>query len=443
MRKVLTIAGSDSGGGAGIQADLKTITVLGAYGMSAITALTAQNTMGVQAIYPVSPAFVVAQIEAAVADIGLDAAKTGMLATTEMVEAVAEAIARFSIRPLIVDPVMYAKSGHELLGTDARTVFAKMILPLADLVTPNLAEASVLSGREVTTEDDCRTAARIIYNKGAKAVLIKGGHAQGECAEDLLFDGTNYHTFSAPRISSRHTHGIGCTYSAAIATYLAQGHQLLDAVAKAKTFITNALRFSVPIGKGIGPTNPYGAVTSEFQRYQVLHALQEVGMIISRDARFAQLSPEVQSNLGYALPCATTIDDVAAFPGRLVRLPEGLVPVRPPAFGASRHIAHIILTAMRFDPSLRAAMNIRYSTSTLSRASSKGLVIATFARKQEPEDIKNQEGATLEWGVAQALQGCEKTPDLIYDIGDIGKEPMIRVLGVDPQDILRKLRLLI
>jgi len=442
LKRVLTIAGSDSGGGAGIQADLKTITVLGAYGMSAVTALTAQNTLGVVSIHRLPPRFVFEQIEAVAQDVGVDAAKTGMLADPEIVETVAEAVERFALRPLVSDPVMYSKSGHELLTAAARTAYVEKVLPLADLVTPNLAEASLLCGFEVETETDRARAARIIHDMGARAVLIKGGHGKGEFAEDLLFDGTSYRTFSAPRLPSRNTHGIGCTYSAAIATFLAQGLAIFDAVTRAKAFVTDALRFSHPIGKGHGPTNPYGAAFRDAQRYQVLTALQKAADILRREPGLVHLAPEVQSNLGYALPHAATVEEVAAFPGRLARLSEGLAPVAFPAFGASRHIAGIILAAMRFDPELRSAMNLRYSETILSRAQRKGLAIAEFNRGLEPPHIKAQEGATLQWGITEALRACPQRPDLIFDTGDVGKEPMIRVVGTDPQDVLEKVFLL-
>lgn len=259
MKRILTVAGSDSGGGAGIQADLKTITVLGAYGMSAITALTAQNTLGVQGVYPVPVDFIRLQMEAVLSDIGADAAKTGMLATPEIVKAVAEELKRFKVDLLVVDPVMVAKSGDALLSEEARGTLKEILLPMATLVTPNLPEASVLSGFPVQDLESMKEAARAIRDLGPRYVLIKGGHLEKE-AVDLLFDGQKFEAYEAPRLSNRNTHGTGCTYSAALTTFLAQGLPVRDAVAEAKRFITRAIRHGLAMGSGHGPTNPYAHV---------------------------------------------------------------------------------------------------------------------------------------------------------------------------------------
>lgn len=443
FERILTIAGSDSGGGAGIQADLKTVTVLGGFGMSVLTALTAQNTREVTAVHPVPPDFVLRQIEAVASDIGVDAAKTGMLASREIVEAVAEGVRRFEIRPLVVDPVLLSKGGHPLLADDARESLVRLLFPLATLVTPNLPEARLLSGLPVDTEEERRRAARALHEQGAGAVLIKGGHGFGSEAVDLLFDGVSFTEFSAPRIRTPNTHGTGCTYSAAIATFLAKGFGLARAVQSAKDFLTDAIRFSLTLGTGHGPTNPYSAAFRDVERYQVLTALERVAHEIQKHSALARLAPEVQSNLGFALPFAKGADEVAAFPGRFVRLPERLAAVKPPAFGASRHIASVILAAMRIHPELRSAMNVRYSEALLAKAREAGLHPARFDRKEEPEEVKRIEGSTLEWGTLIALEQAASRPDLVYDLGEVGKEPMIRILGTDPEDVFRKLILLV
>ncbi len=442
-RCVLTIAGSDSGGGAGIQADLKTITVLGGFGMSAITALTAQNTREVQAIQTVPPDFVLRQIEAVATDLPIHAAKTGMLANREIVEAVSQGIGRFQISNLVVDPVFISKGGHPLLEEDAVDALTRFLFPLADLITPNLHETRILSGSGVESAEERREAARRLHAMGPGAVLIKGGHGEGPEAEDLLFDGSAFHTYSAPRFDTPHTHGTGCTLSAAIATFLAKGLELAAAVEEAKRFITEAIRFSFPLGGGHGPTNHYAAGLGPVERDRVLGTLARAATTIQEEPSLARLSAEVQSNLGYALPGATTHEEVAAFPGRIVRLPEGLTTLRPPAFGASRHIASVILAAMQRHPQLRSTMNIRFSEAVLRKAKEKGLVAAGFDRTKEPREVKEREGSSLEWGTGEAMRGTSEVPDLVYDRGDVGKEPMVRILGTDPQDVLRKLFLLV
>jgi hydroxymethylpyrimidine/phosphomethylpyrimidine kinase len=252
----LTIAGSDSGGGAGIQADLKTFAALGVHGTSALTAITAQNTLGVTDILEVPPALVAAQIEAVMLDIGAQAAKTGMLSSAAIIEAVVSAITHFDIVNLVVDPVMVAKGGARLLRDDAVDALRRRLLPLAAVVTPNLPEAEVLLGRPIRTLDDRRQAARDLVALGARAAVVKGGHGDEDQAIDHYFDGTDLIELRSPRIGTTNTHGSGCVFSAAIAAGLAKGSDSLASVHHAKEFITGAIERSLEVGRGHGPVNP-------------------------------------------------------------------------------------------------------------------------------------------------------------------------------------------
>jgi len=254
--RALTIAGSDCSGGAGIQADLKTFTVFDVYGMSAITALTAQNTLGVSEIFPVPAEFVRRQIDAVVTDIGVDAAKTGMLANRAIIAAVAAAVREHRIDRLVVDPVIVAQSGASLLEPQARAALRDELLPLAMVATPNAPEAAELLGMSVQTVADLREAARRIVRLGARAALVKGGHLVDGDAVDVLVDGAEIHELRAARIATAHTHGTGCVLSAAITAGLARGRPLIDAVAAAKRFISRAIAAGLAIGKGNGPVNP-------------------------------------------------------------------------------------------------------------------------------------------------------------------------------------------
>ena len=264
--RVLTIAGSDSGGGAGIQADLKTFTVLGVYGMTAVTAVTVQNTEGVAGYEAMPPAIVADQIRSVVTDIGVDAAKTGMLANAAIVSAVADAVEETGVRKLVVDPVSMSKHGFGLLTGEAVATLRARILPLATLVTPNLPEAAALSGLEVEARDDMRRAADAILAAGARAVLVKGGHLHdgGEnAAADLFVDGEVEEWLIEARIATPHTHGTGCTLSAAIAAHLARGEGLLQAVRAGKAFVTEAIRYAMVLGHGIGPVDQLWPVPRE------------------------------------------------------------------------------------------------------------------------------------------------------------------------------------
>ena len=436
MARVLTVAGSDSGGGAGIQADLKTIALLGGYGMSVLTALTAQNTLGVEGIHEVPADFVARQMDAVLGDIGADAVKTGMMGSPEVIRAVSRKIRQYGISRVVVDPVMVSKGGARLLFPQAEGALVEELLPLAGMVTPNIPEAEVLARMRIRGPEDMKEAARKIRRLGPRNVLIKGGHLRGE-AVDIFFDGRRFQDFSAPRLPSAHTHGTGCTLSAALALELARGCSPREAVERAKAFITSAIRFSFPLGKGIGPVNPYPAATRDAERYAVLQSLKRAFAVL-RENRVGHLFPEVQSNLGYALPGAQGPDEVAAFPGRFVRLGREVVKVSDPEFGASRHIAKIILTAMRFDPESRSSMNVRFGADLLARARKAGLSVGHFSRGDEPAWVKRREGSSLSWGVEQVLSKSRRVPDLIYDRGDVGKEPMIRVLGRDPEEVAGK-----
>jgi hydroxymethylpyrimidine/phosphomethylpyrimidine kinase len=257
MVTALTIAGSDSGGGAGIQADLKTFAAHGVYGTSAIAALTAQNTQAVLGVYPVPAEFVVAQIDAVACDIAIHGVKTGMLATPAIVEAVAAALARWAFPFVVIDPVMVAKSGDQLLAEAAVQSVRRTLIPRAAVVTPNRMEAEVLLGRSVLTRDDARDAARRLVDLGAGAAVVKGGHFDETDVVDLLFDGSDVHEFRHPRQQTRNTHGTGCTFAAALAANLALGHALPDAVRRTTDYVAGAIEHGLAIGKGHGPLDHF------------------------------------------------------------------------------------------------------------------------------------------------------------------------------------------
>ena len=255
MKIALTIAGSDSGGGAGIQADLKTFLALGVYGMSVLTSITAQNTLGVQGIHDLPPDFVGLQIDSVMQDIGADAVKIGMLSNAQIIKTVSKKIKKYQVKNLVIDPVMVAKGGDRLLRVDAVKELKQDLIPLAMIVTPNLGEAEVLSELRIQNIEDMKKAARKIYKLGAKNILIKGGHLLSNKAIDLLYNGENFREFKAERINTKNTHGTGCTLSSAIAAGLAQGKKVEEAVNTAKKYITLAIQNSLDIGHGHGPLN--------------------------------------------------------------------------------------------------------------------------------------------------------------------------------------------
>ncbi len=432
----MTIAGSDSGGGAGIQADLKTFAALGVFGTCAITAVTAQNTTGVRAIYPLPPEAVEAQVEAILSDMPVRAVKTGMLYSRAIMARVADCLERHGLRP-VVDPVLRAGSGDLLVRPEDVDALAELIVPRALVVTPNRLEAEDLSGLRIRGADDAREAARRIAELGPGAVVIKGGHLEGAEVVDILFWRDRFHEFRRPRLDIA-PHGAGCSFSAAITALLARGADILEAVRKAEELMDYALRFAAPVGRGRRPVNQMAYLYNEAERYRVLEDVREAARLFERSRALHELVPEVGTQIAMALPHPRGPGDVAALDGRIVRALEG-VRVGEPRFGASSHMARVVLTAMRFDPSVRAALNLKYDEQLLRALRRAGLSVASFDRAVEPEEIRAVEGATLPWGVEKAIESTGgRVPDVVYDRGGVGKEPMVRVLARSALEAVEK-----
>lgn len=440
--KVLCVGGSDSSGGAGIQADLKAVSACGCYGMSVITALTAQNTRGVQDIFPVPKKFILAQLDSVLSDIGADAVKTGMLLTAGAVESVVKKVKEYSLEKLIVDPVMMAKGGRTMMQEKARQALVKKLLPLTFVVTPNILEAESLTHMKIRSISAMKNAAAIILGLGVKNVVIKGGHLPGSRKSgsiDILYDGKQYYEFSADWIETKDTHGTGCTYASVLAAGLAQGKNILHAVEQAKIMVTRAIENSLHLGKGHGPVHAGIALYPRGKRHECLLELRAASHQLAA-FRSGRLIPEVQSNLVYAIAGAEDERHVAGFPGRIICLRDKAHAVADPEFGASRHIANIVLTVLRYDPSYRSAMNIKYSEQIIEACRRLGFSVESFARVNEPSETKDTEGASLEWGVNEVLKRTKTVPDIIFDKGGWGKEPMVRVLGKNPLDVVNKVQ---
>jgi hydroxymethylpyrimidine/phosphomethylpyrimidine kinase len=435
--KALTIAGSDSGGGAGIQADLKTFAALGIHGMSVITSITAQNTKEVTKIVNLSKEIVREQIEVVAKDIGIDAAKTGMLHNSEIINIVAEEVERYKF-PLVVDPVMVAKSGVKLLKDEAISALKHKLIPLAYVLTPNAKEAEVLSGLKVKSVDDAKRASKEIANLGVKAVVVKGGHLKENKAFDVLYYQGEYLILEEEIINTNTIHGTGCTFSAAIAAELAKGKDIPIAVRIAKEFVTNAIKFGLKIGRGYGPVNPTAQLLRDAEKYRVIECLSNAVEVIEQTDNIGKLIPETQSNLVMAIPFATSKDDIAGILGRIVRIGSRAKASSCPRFGASKHVANTLLTVMKYNDSYRSAMNIRYSERFVKELKSMGLKVSWYDRSKEPKEVREKEGMSTIWGAEQACKMINAAPDVIYHKGDVGKEPMITIIGKDAIDVVKR-----
>lgn len=434
MFKALTIAGSDTSSGAGIQADLKTFSALGVYGTSVITALTAQNTRKVIKVEEVKPAVVKAQVNAVLGDIKIDAVKVGMVYSKGVIGAVASVLKNVRV-PVILDPIFKAGTGAALLRGDAYSSFVKKLVPLATVITPNLMEAEKLASMKIENAEDTRTAAQKIATLGAKSVIIKGGHMQHKFAIDTLYHNKEFFEFKGERIEIEGLHGAGCMFSAALVAEMAKGRNIIDATRMANDFARRAIMNAWKIGKGLGVPSleqkrPANALLAELQRaVDKLESVDGLGFII----------PESQSNIAFANTGAQSINDVAGVRGRIVKLNGNAKAASSVDFGASRHVASALLAMMLHDRSIRSAMNMKYDEKLVAICEELGLKVSSYDRKSEPEEIKAKEGGSVTWGIKQAISKINATPDIVYHQGDWGKEPMILVFGKEPMDVVRKI----
>lgn len=431
----LTIAGSDSGGGAGIQADLATMTAHGVFGTSAITAVTAQHTRGVESSFVLPLEEVEAQLEAIRSDFDVGAAKTGMLATTEIVETVADRADGFDF-PLVVDPVMVATSGDRLLELEAERAYEDL-LGAATLATPNADEAEVLTDVAVADEERAREAGEAILETGVDAVLVKGGHVPGERVRDVLVTADGARSFEHPRIGTEATHGSGCTLAAAITARLAKGEPLETAVEGATDFLARAVRYYYDVGQGHGAVNHAVELRNEASRNLTA---EEVQAIVDRfvEADVSLLVPEVGMNVVGATPYAESVAETAAVEGRITRTLSGVHPNRGVRFGASSHVARFLLSAREFHPDLRFAVNCRFDPEVEAALEELEWPVAEYDRADEPADVKEIEGSTMGWGARQAFGDREEPPAAVIDRGDVGKEAMTKLVASDPETLAER-----
>ena len=434
MLSALTVGSSDCSGGAGIQADLKTFSSLGIHGCSVIVCSTAQNTQGVYSIHQHPLEIIDEQFNAVFSDINIKAAKTGMLYSKEIVTLVAERLSEVTI-PLVVDPVMIATVGASLHKEDLLESLIKDLFPLATVVTPNIHEASVITNSEIKNLKDIENACREIYELGCGNVLIKGGHLEGKEAIDFLYDGKKIRRFHGERFA-KEVHGTGCAFSSFITGFLAKGYELKDAVEKSKECISTSIKFSCKIGKGVEVVNPLTHFINAEEKYRVLKELKNESEELKRSLPLGFV-PEVGINFGYALPFASSSKEICALEGRILKVKNAIHSYGGVDYNTSKHIAAVILAAMHFDKEMRCALNIKYSEEILNSCK-QNLTIGSFDRVKEPKGV-----STMEWGSREAIAQLGKVPDIIYDLGCVGKEPMIRIIGKNPKDVLRKLTITI
>ncbi len=438
LKTVLTIAGSDPSSGAGIQADLKTFSSLGTYGCTAITAITVQNTRDILDIFPLPNDIVINQIKFILKDIRIDSIKVGMVYDKKLIDKLFNILKTLNI-PIIVDPILISTSRKNLIKHDAIKCFTKKILSIATIITPNANEAKQLTGIEINTKENLHKALSKIKKLGPKNVILKGGHIVSEQSTDTLIDDKlNIVEFSNPRIDIPENHGSGCNFSAALSVFIAQGYDIAMACKYANEFINNALKNILYIGKGF-PVIDSAIITSASSfKFKVIEDLSKAINELENLSGLGKLIPETQSNFVYAIPNATSINEVAGIKGRIVRIDEKVKASSCIEFGASKHVASAVISYMTIYPPMRAGFNIKYDTKILDLLRT-FMKISEYDRRLEPRKFKEKEGETIKWGIKNAILK-DKIVNGIYHQGDLGKEPMIIIFGHKPAEIIEYLK---
>ncbi len=437
MKYVLTIAGHDLTNGAGITKDLEVFSSLGLHGLSVPTSFVIQGPHGVDKPVSVPPDHFSVMLEKAGASFPLSGIKIGVLPDRPHVEKTAEFLARHQGIPVALDPVISAKNGIRLISDEGLRALVECLLPLGLCLTPNLDEAEALIGRRVEGVDEMEAAARAISAKGPKQVILKGGHLAGPPV-DLLFDGNRSTTYTRGRVDKT-VHGTGCIFSSALLGFMARGYPVAEAFFEAERLMDRLLPESrQPDEASYSYAFPGHGTSRDAEKWRIVAALQEAAKRLE-ESNMAELVPAVQLNMGYALSDAATTDDVAAFPGR-IGTRHGEIYVKGAAeFGVSSHVARLCLAYMKRYPYQRAAAGIRYDETFIERARKSGLSVAFRDRTTEPDGVKSKEGKSLDFIVEAALNATDGPPDIIYDHGDVGKEPIIRLFARDPQGLLEKM----
>ena len=438
MKIALSIAGSDSSAGAGIQADLKTFSSLGVYGCTALTTITSQTGSGISGILQVSPKMIEKQIQAILDDITPDAIKIGMVYGKNAISSIRKVLKESKI-PMILDPVMIAGTGERLLNSDAVTDLITHLLPLSTVATPNKFEAEVISGLKINSVQSAITAAEKIRKKGANNVVLKGGHLPGRFSTDIILNSRNQvFELSNHRLTYDRMHGGGCTFSASLTAYVAKNYAIVDACRSANQFTHSSLKNRIVIGSKFIINSPFFKFYELADRYEVYTSLQRAIEMIEATPNFGKLIPETQSNLAYSISEPSGIDDIMAVKGRIVKVGDNARPVSSLKFGVSKHIAAAILGYMKFRPNMRSAMNIKYNSRSILEAR-RFFSVSNYDRTKEPKQSKRREGYSVAWGINQALLK-NPTADIIYHQGDFGKEAMTIVFAPTPIDVVKKLK---
>ncbi|MDQ4074109.1 MAG: bifunctional hydroxymethylpyrimidine kinase/phosphomethylpyrimidine kinase [Thermoproteota archaeon] len=442
MKKALSIAGSDSSAGAGIQADIKTFSALGLYGTTVITVLTAQNTKIVSDILVVPSKFFRNQLVDTINDIQPNVAKLGVLYDNSIIDIVYETLSSNNF-PIVVDPVLVSGTGIKLLRDESFDNYVKKIIPLSHVITPNLKEAEIISGLKIQSQKEAIKAAERIMEFGAQNVIIKGiGLGDDEIIDILLEKHNNQITrASNKRLGINDTHGTGCNFSSSLSSFIAKGYSIKRSFQLANSFVAEALANSTKLGSGINITNPLQNMYINSCRYRILSLLQKTVRKLEKLKHLYLLIPETKTNFVFCIENPANSMDVAGVLGRISNVGKAIRTPNVVEFGSSHHLSNAIIEANRFNVSLRSVINIKNNKRILDICK-RNFSCSYYNRKDEPLGDRLKEGSTIKWGISSAFRKAPEAEVVFHD-GDYGKEPMILIYGNDPQDVYNKVKLVL
>jgi len=418
---ILSIGGSDPSSGAGIQSDIKTFSNHNVYGFTAVTAITSQNTRKVTSIEPVSTKSLRAQLDSILSDFHIDAIKIVMVYNSQIIKVIHSKLRNIKV-PIVIDPIIKSTTGTMLLKKSALHDYKKMIIPLADVITPNKYEAKVLSGTS-----NMNKSAKKIQAMGAKCVIITGATSSNSQISDFILEENRKYVISGKKIPTRN-HGSGCNYSASISVSLAKGNTIHYAVKTAKDYVYQSIRNSKNIGKGVNITHK-----------NISNGMRELSDSINHFKQIKniyKIIPECQTNFVFAKKNPKSIMDVLGISGRLVKSGKEVVTAGEIVYGGSQHVGTAVIQVNKKFPEIRSGLNIKYDPKIISKAKKSKFTVLSYDRSKEPKKSKQKENSSISWGISNCINA--KSPDMIYHKGDIGKEPMILIFGNNPNDVIRK-----
>lgn len=425
---ILSIGGSDPSSGAGIQSDIRVFEKLGVHTLTAITAITSQNTSKFGIVDPVSPNMLKKQLESLFSDFKIDGIKIGMVYNSKIIKIIYQQLNRLKI-PIVVDPVIKSTTGGSLIENNARKNFQKYIIPLATIITPNKSEAEFLTKMKISTKNTPEKVAKIIQNMGAKSVVITGIEEDKYTVTDFVLEKNKRYNISGKKIP-KINHGSGCNHSAAIVYSLANKKSIKESLLFAKKFTQNSIKNAKKIGKGI--------VITHTRRKGIEEELSSAIAKFTNIKGIYKNIPECQTNFVFSKQKPKSTKDVLGISGRIVKAGKNVLVAGDLKYGGSKHVANALLSMNKKYPEICSAINLKYQNTTLSKIKKSKFVVASYDRSKEPKNVKIQ-GSTIRWGISYAIKNSKKNPDVVYHKGDFGKEPMIIVFGRTPENVLEKI----